>query len=152
MNYAALVGWVALMAFFFAKVEIHIEGDAGWAASLPTWRIKDHPILKYLTFGRDLTGYHFWMLSFMALAFHLPIFMTGEFSVLVEVRILACFALFFVFEDFLWFVFNPHYGLRRFNPKNVPWHRYWLWRVPADYIAFLFLGALGLWFSAGTPS
>ena len=37
--------WVSLMAFFFAEVEIQIEGDAGWATSLPTWRIEQHWLL-----------------------------------------------------------------------------------------------------------
>ena len=37
--------WVVLMAIAFAKVEIQIEGAAGWAASLPTWRIEKHWLL-----------------------------------------------------------------------------------------------------------
>jgi hypothetical protein len=37
-----LFGWIALLAFFFAKVEIEIEGPAGWAAKLPTWRVENH--------------------------------------------------------------------------------------------------------------
>ena len=151
MNVFALVGWVILMAFFFAKVEIHIEGESGWAASLPTWRIKNHPFFKYLTFGRDLTGYHSWMIGFMVLAFHLPMFLTGTYSLILEVRTLGCFCLFWVFEDFLWFVLNPAFGLQKFTPQDISWHHHWLWRVPVDYVAFLVLGAVCLWFSAGTP-
>ena len=40
-----LIGWIFLLSFFFSKVEIHIEGDAGWAANLPTWRIEQHWLL-----------------------------------------------------------------------------------------------------------
>ena len=39
------VAWVLLMAIFFAEVEIQIEGGAGWATSLPTWRIEKHWLL-----------------------------------------------------------------------------------------------------------
>jgi hypothetical protein len=42
---ALLLLWVVLAAFFFAQVEIQIEGPAGWASSLPTWRIEDHWLL-----------------------------------------------------------------------------------------------------------
>ena len=37
--------WVVVMAFFFANAEIQIEGKAGWAANLPTWRIEHHWLL-----------------------------------------------------------------------------------------------------------
>jgi len=45
VNWTGLLGlamWLVVLAFFFAKVEIHIEGRNGWAANLPTWRIEKH--------------------------------------------------------------------------------------------------------------
>ena len=36
-----LIGWIALLSFFFAQVEIQIEGPAGWAGNLPTWRVEN---------------------------------------------------------------------------------------------------------------
>ncbi len=33
------LGFVLLLSYFFAKLEIAIEGGDGWAANLPTWRI-----------------------------------------------------------------------------------------------------------------
>ena len=30
-----------VMAYIMAKLEIEIEGQHGWAAKLPTWRIKN---------------------------------------------------------------------------------------------------------------
>jgi len=57
------LGWVALMAFFFAKVEIQIEGAAGWASALPTWRIESHWLLDIFWGGRPMTGYHAWVFS-----------------------------------------------------------------------------------------
>src|SRR5438093_13725998 len=65
--------YIALLALFFAQVEIQIEGPTGWAANLPTWRVEQYWWLDWFWGGRPLTGYHLWVFSFMALAFHLPI-------------------------------------------------------------------------------
>ncbi|MBD3308853.1 hypothetical protein GF339_20775, partial [candidate division KSB3 bacterium] len=55
LHWGLLLGWIALLSFFFAKVEIHIEGEAGWAANLPTWRIERHWLLDLLWGGRPMT-------------------------------------------------------------------------------------------------
>ncbi|WP_425572755.1 hypothetical protein [Paraburkholderia heleia] len=49
-----------------------------------------------------------------------------------EARIVACIILFWLTEDFLWFVLNPAYGLARFAPAHVPWHIHWFWFAPTD--------------------
>jgi len=36
LNLWLTLAWTILLAYFFANVEIQIEGGAGWAASLPT--------------------------------------------------------------------------------------------------------------------
>lgn len=140
------LAWVVLLAFFFAQVEIVIEGGAGWAANLPTWRIEKHWLLDIFWGGRAMTGYHAWVFPFIALFFHLPLFMFGHWSWRAEFRVLACIMLFWIVEDFLWFVLNPAFGLARFHPAAIPWHKHWLWGAPADYwfygaamILFLYL-------------
>jgi hypothetical protein len=50
------MAWVLVMAFFFANAEIQIEGGAGWATSLPTWRIEHHWLLDIFWGGRAMTG------------------------------------------------------------------------------------------------
>lgn len=138
---ALLLAYVALLAFFFAQVEIQIEGGAGWAANLPTWRIEQHWLLDIFWGGRPMTGYHAWVFSFMALVFHLPAVLMGRWSWRIELRILGALALFWIIEDWLWFVMNDAYGLARFAPEFVPWHKHWLLGVPTDYIV---MGLLGL--------
>jgi hypothetical protein len=128
-----LLAWVLLLAFFFAHVEIEIEGAAGWAANLPTWRIEHHPLLDIFWGGRAMTGYHAWMFPFIALFFHLPIFFSGGWHWRRECRVIACIMLFWITEDFLWFALNPAWGLARFNPVDVHWHKHWLWGLPVDY-------------------
>lgn len=144
---AALILWVAMLGFFFAKVEIQIEGGQGWAASLPTWRIEEHWLLNIFWGGRAMTGYHAWVFSFMFLAFHTPLLMAGRFSLRLETRILGSVALFWMVEDFLWFVLNPVYGIRRFTPEHIPWHKNWFLWMPVDYWVFTGVTVLLFWYS-----
>jgi hypothetical protein len=142
-----LLGWVLLVSFFFAQVEVQIEGSQGWAAGLPTWRIENHPLLDIFWGGRPMTGYHAWVFSFMALVFHLPVFMAGQWSLKFEARILGSIMVFWIAEDFLWFLLNPAFGWKKFSPAFIPWHKQWLGAIPLDYVTFTAIGALLLWFS-----
>lgn len=136
----ALAAFVCVLGFFFAKVEIQIEGAQGWAAALPTWRIEKHPLLDIFWGGRAMTGYHFWVFTFMFLLFHLVFFLQGGFSIWLECRVLGSLAIFWIVEDFLWFVLNPHYGIGKFNRAGAPWHKRWLLGVPVDYLFFSIVG------------
>jgi hypothetical protein len=136
----ALLAFVTTLAFFFAMLEIQIEGPHGWAAALPTWRIEKHPLLDLFWGGRPMTGYHAWAFSFMAAVFHLPLILSAAFTLRMEARIIGCLAIFWIVEDFLWFVMNPAFGIRRFRPVHVWWHRRWLLRMPLDYVTFLAVG------------
>lgn len=142
-----LLLWILLIAFFFAKVEIQIEGDAGWAKNLPTWRVESHWLLDLFWGSRPMTGYHAWVFSFMALMFHFPIFIRGHWDIRVEARIIGSLMVFWIVEDFLWFLLNPAFGWSKFTPQLVPWHKHWIGAFPTDYLTFMGVG-LGLyWFS-----
>jgi hypothetical protein len=145
--------WVLLLAFFFAEVEIQIEGAQGWAAGLPTWRIEEHWLLDLFWGGRPMTGYHAWVFSFMFLVFLFPLFSGGRFSTRLAARCVGGLMLFWIVEDFLWFVLNPAFGLAGFTPRTVPWHHHWFLGLPADYYLFLAIGALlvGYSFRGGSP-
>jgi hypothetical protein len=124
---------VLAAAACFALIEIQIEGKDGWARNLPTWRVS-HPLLNWLFPDRPLTGYHFWILVFIAIVAHLPFALGLPWSIYAELRAIAFVLFFWVFEDFLWFVLNPHFGIRRFRPQYIAWHRRnWWWLAPRDY-------------------
>ncbi len=144
----AALAFTSLAALFFAEVEIQIEGAAGWAASLPTWRIEKHWLLDIFWGGRPMTGYHAFVFPFIAIVFHFPVIATMTWSLRLEARIIACTMLFWVIEDVLWFILNPAFGWSRFTPANVPWHPHWMFGLPVDYWVFSAIAAVLLWFAA----
>ena len=146
-RFLLLLFFVFILAFFFAKVEIQIEGGEGWAVGLPTWRIEEHWLLTLFWGGRAMTGYHAWMFTFIALIFHLPLVMLGTWSWVMEGRVLASVMLFWVTEDFLWFVMNPAFGFERFNAKNVTWHPNWIFGAPVEYWGGALIGILLMGYS-----
>lgn len=113
-----LLLWILLLSFFFAQVEIQIEGSAGWAKNLPTWRIDDHWLLDLFWSGRPMTGYHAWIVPFMALAFHLPALVFGRWSWRLEARTVALILFFWTAEDMLWFALNPAFGWDKSLPRR----------------------------------
>jgi hypothetical protein len=138
--------FIIISAFFWAKLEIQIEGKGGWAQDLPGWRVDKHYLLNLLYGGRPLTGYHVWSLVFVLFAFHMPFFWTGIWSVRYELNVIGAYCLFWVTEDCLWFVLNPHYGWKKFRREHIWWHKKWLGRLPIEYWAFGTLGLLLLYF------
>lgn len=144
---AFLLFWVILTALFFSQVEIQIEGPAGWASSLPTWRVENNRLLDIFWGGRPMTGYHAWVFSFMFLVFHLGVFINFNWSLKIEARIIASLMLFWIIEDFLWFILNPAFGLANFLPDKIPWHKQWFLNIPVDYWTFTIVAVVLLWLS-----
>ncbi len=144
---ALLVSWIVLTAFFFSEVEIQIEGPAGWASSLPTWRIEKYWLLDIFWGGRPMTGYHAWVFSFMFLVFHLGVFINLNWSLRTEARIIASLMLFWIIEDFLWFILNPAFGINNFSQNKIPWHKQWFLNIPVDYWTFTIVAAFLMWLS-----
>lgn len=134
---------VLICGALFALLEIQIEGGAGWAANLPTWQ-SDNRFARFVCGGRPLTGYHLYAHFFVFSAIHLPFGLAlAEPTWPAELRILSFLVLFWVAEDYLWFVFNPAYGVRAFNPQRATWHaQSWWWIMPREYWIFVPVGLL----------
>lgn len=142
---AVYIAWVLSMAFVFANVEVQIEGSAGWASALPTWRIERHWLLDIFWGGRPMTGYHAWIFSFMALVFFSPLAFVARWRWHDAGLALAGLLLFWIAEDWLWFGLNPAWGWAHFTPAHVPWHKHWWGFAPVDYWVGLGASALLLW-------
>jgi len=124
-------------AWVFANVEIQIEGSGGWAANLPTWKI-DNKWTKLFFSGRPLTGYHFYIILFIFVLAHMPVAVgLSHMTFQLEMRILSFFLFFWIFEDFIWFVINPAFGLKNFKAHKIWWHApNWWWIMPREYWIF----------------
>ena len=134
--------YIVVSAFFWARMEIEIEGKYGWAANLPTWRI-GKGILYRIWGNRPLTGYHAYMNIFMLFILHFPGFFIGReaWTWRHECLIYGFMLGMWVIEDFLWFVLNPHFGIRKFRKGEIWWHKKWWGIVPDFYWIFSALSA-----------
>ena len=130
-----------VVAMVLAQLEIQIEGPYGWAERLPTWRWDTPGVRKWL--GKPVTGYHLWLNLFILLFLHLPMVL-GKPTLGQETEILSLYFLLCVCWDFLWFVCNPHFGLKRFKSENVWWFHRWWFGVPMAYFGGIAASA-ALW-------
>jgi hypothetical protein len=126
-----------LWAFGLAGIEIEIEGGVGWAERLPTWYLKrglTGRIYGIVMGQRPLTGYHVYAFTIPMLILHLPYVMGVDWTVAGELRTIATYFVLAVVWDYLWFVLNPAYTVKRFRRGNVWWFEVpWIWRFPLDY-------------------
>jgi hypothetical protein len=78
------------------------------------------------------------MQIFVLLMVHVPLVLdTAAWTWGMELRVASFYILFFIAEDFLWFVLNPAFGIRRFRKEHVWWHApTWWWVMPRDYWVF----------------
>jgi hypothetical protein len=140
---AALQGaYLFALAHLLARVEIHVEGDCGWAAKLPTWRWGPEWWLR-LTNGKELTGYHVWLTLFLVGVLHLPLVLAG-FSRPLLARCLSSYLAIVAVWDLQWFVWNPAWGLSGLRSRPVPWFRAKWLGFPTDYYFALSMSALAV--------
>lgn len=135
-----------ILAYVHARLEIEIEGKNGWAKKLPTWKSSKN--LFTMVFDKPLTGYHLWTNFFVFAVFHFPLLFI-RWGIQKEFIVVGFFVLYWVIEDFLWFVCNPYFGYSRLNKEHATWHKNWLYGFPRDYfwgigafLLLLFLGSL----------
>lgn len=124
-----------VLCSFLANLEIQIEGPNGWAAELPTWRVTS-PSVTWVFGGKPITGYHTFLNLLLLTFFHFPLLFV-RFSVRTESKILFSYFAIAVVWDFLWFAFNPHFGMTQYGPETVWWFKNWFLGVPVDYFVGL---------------
>lgn len=150
VNVLAYMAFLVFISYLYAKLEIEIEGEHGWAQNLPTWVYKPQWIIDLLG-GKYPTGYHaILILLFLPAIFHIPVFFT-KWSIFKECISLGSFFFFIVIEDFMWFVSNPKFGLKKFNSRNkkIWWHKKWFGPLPDFYLEGMLIALILL--SVGLP-
>lgn len=138
--FAGLLIFIIFLAFILALWEIQIEGKDGWAAKIPAWRIEKGWVMK-LTGGRPLTGYHVYMTVFLIAMVHLPLFFIN-WNWRRESLLLGVYVSIVFIEDFLWFVLNPHFGIKNFRKGKIWWHKQWWGPAPALYWILLVIAGI----------
>jgi len=127
-----------VLAYLHALWETEIEGKDGWAKNLPTWRISN-PYKKTFN-GKDITGYHTFMVLIFTLFFH-SYFLYNSWSFGRELICIGTMLIYLIVEDFLWFIVNPYYETKKFFEKKVRWHKKWFLYLPIDYWAMIIIGS-----------
>ena len=134
------IGRTLLLWFWalgLAGIEIEIEGGYGWAERMPTWyrkRALPYRIFGVFMGGRPLTGYHVFAFTIPLLLLHLPFVAGVDWTLEDELIAIAVYFVLASVWDYLWFVLNPAYTVRRFMRGRVWWFEVpWIWRFPLDY-------------------
>lgn len=129
--------YLFIVALALANLEVQIEGANGWAEKLPTWRPSHDrwysKIWRKLMKEKPLTGYHLSILGSLFIFLHLPYFWGSAWSWEVELKSISMFFLISSTWDFLWFVINPAFGIKKFKAVEIWWHKAWLGPWPVDY-------------------
>jgi hypothetical protein len=141
MQVILFVLFLLVLSFIFAKVEIAVEGSHGWAERLPTWKLSsNHWVSKMFFGGRQATGYHAWVNLFVFIFVHFA-YVFQSFSWSIELKLISFYILFWICEDFLWFVLNPAFGINRFKKQYIWWHeKNWWFFAPREYFIFIPIG------------
>lgn len=137
-----IILYIIILAIIVAMLEINIEGRNGWAKNLPvTFKTR-----RFKIDGKPLTGYHFYLFLLFIHVFH-AVFIFTQWSLAKEFLLWGYYFLFFVFEDFFWFLLHKNYGIKRFKKHQIEWHKNWFLLLPVVYwqmiiisIVFLILG------------
>ncbi|MBN1169063.1 hypothetical protein JXA63_04195 [Candidatus Woesebacteria bacterium] len=138
--------YILISSLFIAQAEIHIEGADGWASKLPTWKIKNKFTKLILGNTKFLTGYHLYFWSSIFVLLHSSFIITG-WNLQKELILVSCFFLLTSTEDFLWFVLNPHFGIKKFKKEYIPWHQSWFGPLPTGYYLSTAIAVLLLYLS-----
>jgi len=130
--------FISILAVRLAWLEIEIEGPHGWAKNTQTAEIKNgltYWFFRFLLGGRPVTVYHVYIFSVVLLIFHAPYFYGSVWTLSRELITLAHYLVAAALWDYLWFIFNPHYGVNKFKPATIWWHNNeaWLFCRPLSY-------------------
>ncbi|HDH91381.1 MAG TPA: hypothetical protein ENF38_00340 [Candidatus Aenigmarchaeota archaeon] len=132
MNLVLILAYELLAFAFISFWEAAIEGKYGGGGKNPKF---------YRILGFKITKYHFWLWYVsIPLFIMFPSVVAGFTWKLFGALATGAF-LGGILEDFLWFVVNPYYGLRRFNSKYVQWLK-WVKIGKVEVPRFYFINLL----------
>jgi hypothetical protein len=118
--------FILLFAVLYSILEIEIEGkDGGWAKNLPT-----------ANSGIGIfTYYHIYMNIIIILIITYSTYLISNNIYLILYFII----IWFVIEDFCWFILNPYFTLNKYTKENIWWHskQIWFFNIPSHNLLAL---------------
>lgn len=132
--------WVMLAFVGLAFLEATIEGERGGGAGTFGGQRS--------IFGYKIRMYHFWLWYVVVpLLVFSPLLVVG-----LDLSLFGTLAVAYllggVLEDFLYFVVNPYFGVRKWNSKDatwMPWFKLGTFEIPQFYVRN-FLASIVVWF------
>ena len=108
-----LLYFTLIFSLLYSLIEIEVEGKYGWME-------KAYSVGVLKTGGKNFTVYHIYMILVLILIYA---YLTNLRMDMKSIgRFLFHITLFLLLEDFLWFVFNPHYTLEKYSKDEIWWH------------------------------
>lgn len=140
ISLALIFLWIILTFLTCSFWEAYAEGENVGASKQCGWVVK---IGKY-----QIKAYHFWLWYISVPMFlALPLFV--NFSWPLVGTILTGFFIGNIIQDFFWYIVNPKYSFRNWNPKDVscwPWWGIGRFKLPYFYWLYFILAFLSWWF------
>lgn len=118
-----------VLALAFALFEVESEGKHGWSARSQTWFVlpKHFPNWLKRIFNKPLTGYHIFVFVAAFFVSHWHFFMGVSWSWKMEFQALAIYLAWSPLWDYLWLLFNPHYGVSKLGSGGFWWYKESWW-------------------------
>ena len=115
--------FVLFTSLVYALIEIELEGKNGWMTKIPTAKV------AYMG-GKHMTLYHIYMILMITLSVAYQNNM--QYTINSFLYSASYVFLFLLLEDFLWFVFNPYFTIKRYKRREIWWHasQPWILGVP----------------------
>ncbi len=126
-NWLTNTNYIISYATLWAAMEVEIEGpDGGWAKNLPTSKF----------FNTHFTWYHIIMNTIVLLTMYRSFYKNTIMS-----KLFYTTAWFFV-EDYLWFMINPGFGIKKYTKQDIWWHGKQNWILGQPSHNYLSLGIM----------
>ena len=115
-------------ATLYSLLEIELEAKEGWCKNLPT------PVVL-----GNFTLYHV-LMNIIVIITILKVYVKDITSIQDLALGIYYIAAWFLIEDFMWFVLNPHFTLAKYKKEEIWWHarRPWYFGIPEhNYVGIL---------------
>ena len=149
--------FIFVYGFLWALTMVNAEGLVGWGGVSPAWKLDTRRWYSFLFWpfaqGRPVNFLPVSAIMTFTVSFLLPVIWNINknipFTLINFGELVSYFIIFAILEDFIWFLINPYYGLRKFNKQIVTWHPRWLGFLPTDYWIALVIYIIVGFFSRG---